>query len=58
MSDFKQLEQEIESVRASLHKLVEQKDGNLIDHEVAALSIQLDKLIVEYEKNKDAKVRS
>jgi hypothetical protein len=52
MSDLQQLEQEIENVRITLHQLVHKKSGNLIDHEVAAVSIQLDKLIVEYEKIK------
>lgn len=57
MSNLQQLEQEIESVRINLHQLVEKKAGNLIDDEVAAVSIQLDKLIVEYEKIKTQKMK-
>lgn len=52
MSKLQILAQEIECVRSHLHQLVERKSGNLIDHEVAEVSIQLDKLIVEYEKAK------
>ncbi|MDF2634128.1 MAG: Sporulation stage 0, Spo0E-like regulatory phosphatase [Pelosinus sp.] len=52
MSNLQKLEMEIERVRRHLHELVDKKLGNLIDQEVTAVSIQLDKLIVEYEKSK------
>ncbi|WP_371376045.1 aspartyl-phosphate phosphatase Spo0E family protein [Sporomusa aerivorans] len=42
-------EREIEAVRDRLHLLVAQKQGDFADGEVAALSSQLDRLIVEYE---------
>ncbi|SDE91035.1 hypothetical protein SPACI_000810 [Sporomusa acidovorans DSM 3132] len=42
-------EQEIETVRVLLHRLVEQKVGDFADTEVAELSRHLDQLIVEYE---------
>ena len=58
MSDLLKLEQEIESVRISLHELVHKKSGNLIDQEVAKVSIQLDQLIVEYEKIKNQKLKN
>ncbi len=57
MFNLQKLAQEIERVRAHLHELVEQKSGNLIDPEVAEVSIQLDKLIVEYERVKMRNVR-
>lgn len=57
MSNLQKLAQEIERVRIHLHELVEVKSGNLIDQEVAAVSIQLDKLIVEYEKVKMQQAR-
>ena len=57
MSKLQNLAQEIERVRVHLHQLVEKKSGNLIDQEVAEVSIQLDKLIVEYEKAKMQQVK-
>lgn len=57
MSKLQNLAQEIERVRVHLHQLVEKKSGNLIDQEVAEVSIQLDKLIVEYEKEKMQQVK-
>ncbi len=57
MFNLQKLAQEIERVRVHLHELVEQKSGNLIDPEVAEASIQLDKLIVEYERVKMRHVR-
>ncbi len=52
MLNLQKLAQEIERVRVHLHELVDQKAGNLIDQEVTAVSIELDKLIVEYERAK------
>lgn len=52
MSNLQKLAQEIERARIHLHELVDKKAGNLIDQEVTEVSIQLDKLIVEYEKSK------
>lgn len=52
MSNLQNLAQEIERVRVHLHELVDKKEGNLIDQEVTAISIELDKLIVEYERAK------
>ncbi len=52
MSEIRQLQQEIEQVRTRLHHLVEMKKGQFIDPEVTRLSEYLDKLIVQYEKNK------
>lgn len=44
-----EMEREIEVVRARLHRLVEQRLGDLTDNEVAELSSYLDHLIVKYE---------
>lgn len=52
MSKLQEQQQEIERVRRRLHELVEAKAGNLIDAEVAELSSYLDRLIVEYERQK------
>lgn len=49
MTSLAEKEREIEIVRSQLHLLVEQKQGDFSDKEVAAMSIYLDKLIVEYE---------
>jgi hypothetical protein len=57
MSNLQKLAQEIERVRVHLHELVEEKAGNLIDHEVTAVSIELDKLIVEYERAKRPQIK-
>jgi hypothetical protein len=57
MSNLQKLAQEIERVRVHLHELVEEKAGNLIDHEVTAVSIELDKLIVEYERAKRSQIK-
>lgn len=43
---------EIEQMRVRLHELVIAKVGNMIDPEVAKLSIKLDELIVQYQKTK------
>ncbi|AIF54244.1 aspartyl-phosphate phosphatase Spo0E family protein [Pelosinus sp. UFO1] len=53
MSNLQKLAQEIERVRVHLHELVDKKSGNLIDKEVAAVSIALDQLIVQFEKAKN-----
>ncbi|WP_346353179.1 aspartyl-phosphate phosphatase Spo0E family protein [Azotosporobacter soli] len=42
----------IEEARKRLHLLVEAKRGNLVDPEVAAYSMELDELIVQYEREK------
>lgn len=52
MSPLGKKQQEIERTRLRLHDLVEEKAGNLIDEEVAELSTHLDRLIVDYEKEK------
>jgi|GEM_PF-927898 len=52
MLTLKEQEEKIENVRINLHALVIEKAGNMIDHEVGALSAELDKLIVEYQKIK------
>ena len=52
MSTCEEQEIEIECMRARLHDLVVAKVGNMIDPEVADLSVKLDKLIVEYQKTK------
>jgi hypothetical protein len=57
MSNLQKLAQEIERVRVHLHELVAKKAGNLIDQEVTAVSIELDKLIVEYERTKVLQVK-
>ncbi len=57
MSNLQKLAQEIERVRVHLHELVKEKAGNLIDHEVTAVSIELDKLIVEYERAKMPQIK-
>ncbi len=40
--------QQIESTKAKLHKLIKEKEYNLVDPEVIKLSQLLDKLISEY----------
>lgn len=57
MLNLQKLAQEIERVRIHLHELVDQKAGNLIDQEVTAVSIELDKLIVEYERAKAPQIK-
>ncbi len=52
MSQQKEQEAEIESMRTQLHELVMAKAGNLIDEEVGKLSSQLDQLIVKYQKHR------
>lgn len=52
MSKLKEQADKIERMRAHLHDLVLEKQGNMIDHEVGDLSTQLDQLIVEYQKIK------
>ena len=52
MSELKEQEEKIEKMRARLHDLVIAKAGNMIDHEVGALSTELDQLIVKYQKIK------
>lgn len=52
MSKLETMKEGIEEARKRLHELVEAKGGNLIDSEVAARSVELDKLIVEYEREK------
>lgn len=52
MPELKEQEEEIEHMRARLHDLVIEKAGNMIDHEVAKLSVELDELIVRYQKKK------
>lgn len=52
MSDLRLLQQEIEQVRAKLHRLVDSKRGHFIDPEVTELSEYLDTLIVKYERNR------
>ena len=57
MSKLEKLRLEIELARKRLHHLAEVKGGNLIDHEVAAGSVELDRLIVDYEREKNARFR-
>jgi len=57
MSNLQKLAQEIERVRVHLHELVDEKAGNLIDQEVTAVSIELDKLIVEYERTRVLQIK-
>lgn len=52
MPNLKEQEAKIESMRIRLHDLVIEKAGNMIDHEVGALSAELDQLIVKYQKLK------
>ena len=52
MPELKEQEEKIECMRTRLHELVIQKAGNMIDHEVGALSAELDQLIVKYQKIK------
>ena len=52
MPNLKDQEDKIESMRTRLHNLVIEKAGNMIDHEVGALSAELDQLIVRYQKLK------
>lgn len=52
MADLMETQTEIEIVRLLLHDLVIAKNGNMIDPEVAALSVRLDKLIVAYQRAK------
>lgn len=51
------LEEEIECMRVRLHELVISKAGNMIDKEVAELSIKLDQLIVSHQKSRDKSIR-
>ncbi len=52
MSKLEELKLEIEKARKHLYYLAEAKGGNLIDQEVAAGSMALDRLIVAYEREK------
>lgn len=52
MPELKDQEEKIERMRTRLHELVIKKSGNMIDHEVGALSAELDQLIVKYQKIK------
>ncbi len=52
MPDLLEKQQEIENLRSSLNLLVTQKEGNMADSEVMAMSAMLDKLIVEYEQTR------
>ncbi len=52
MSILIEKQQEIERTRLQLHDLVLEKAGNLIDKDVAELSMYLDRLIVDYEREK------
>ncbi|SMC95669.1 aspartyl-phosphate phosphatase Spo0E family protein [Sporomusa malonica] len=49
MINLAEKEREIEIARARLHLLVEQKNGDFSNKDVAEQSIYLDKLIVAYE---------
>lgn len=51
------LEEQIECMRVRLHELVISKAGNMIDEEVSELSIKLDQLIVDYQKQQDKSTR-
>lgn len=52
MRNLEEKLREIEAMRVQLHRLVLNKNGNMIDPEVAEMSIQLDRLIVDYEQSK------
>ena len=52
MVNLEEQEANIESMRTRLHDLVIAKGANMIDPEVSELSTKLDKLIVNYEREK------
>ena len=52
MTELLKKQQEIENLRCRLHELVIAKKGDLTHPEVAELSAQLDRLIVEFERSK------
>lgn len=49
---------EIEEMRRKLHHMVEQKAGHLRHEEVAKLSVELDYLIVDYERLKAEQLKA
>lgn len=57
MATREEQEEKIERMRTCLHELVMSKAGNMIDPEVAKLSIKLDKLIVKYQKTEPKCIR-
>lgn len=52
MADLKQIDEEIEKMRESLHELVLKKKCKFVDEDVTKLSQELDLLIVQYERCK------
>lgn len=58
MRELEDLLKDVEILRAQLDRLIKEKHGNLIDHEVVAASKILNAALNQYNKLIDEKLRS